>query len=114
MSIECGARGGMIAPDKTTISYIKGRRFAPKGEAWDRAVAYWQSLKSDEGAVFDTEYHFTAADIEPMITYGTNPGMGIGISKTIPTGSDLEGTDKATFLKSLKYMDFNPGLCFSG
>jgi 3-isopropylmalate/(R)-2-methylmalate dehydratase large subunit len=114
MSIECGARGGMIAPDETTINYIKGRQFAPKGEAWDKAVAYWKTLKSDEGAVFDTEYHFDAADIEPMITYGTNPGMGIGISKSIPTGRALEGTDKATFLKSLKYMDFNPGDSMKG
>lgn len=114
MSIESGARGGMIAPDETTINYIKGRQFAPKGEAWDKAVAYWKTLKSDEEAVFDTEYHFDAADIEPMITYGTNPGMGIGISKSIPTGNDLEGTDKATFMKSLKYMDFNPGDTLKG
>ncbi|MCW0482790.1 3-isopropylmalate dehydratase large subunit [Gaoshiqia sediminis] len=114
LSIESGARGGMIAPDETTINYVKGRKFAPKGEAWDNAVAYWQSLKSDEGAKFDTEYHFDAADIEPMITYGTNPGMGIGISRTIPTGSDLEGTDKTTFMKSLKYMDFHPGDAMKG
>lgn len=109
MSIECGARGGMIAPDETTINYIRGRRFAPQGEAWDKAVEHWKTLKTDEGAVFDTEYHFDADDIEPMITYGTNPGMGIGISGAIPTGNDLEGTDKTTFMKSLKYMDFNPG-----
>ncbi|MFV0378943.1 MAG: 3-isopropylmalate dehydratase large subunit [Mangrovibacterium sp.] len=109
LSIESGARGGMIAPDETTINYVKGRQFAPKGEAWDKAVAYWKTLKSDEGARFDTELTFDAADIEPMITYGTNPGMGLGISQYIPTGSELEGTDKTTFLKSLKYMDFNPG-----
>ncbi|MGD9557404.1 MAG: 3-isopropylmalate dehydratase large subunit [Mangrovibacterium sp.] len=109
MSIECGARGGMIAPDETTINYIRGRRFAPQGEAWDKAVEHWKTLKTDEGAVFDTEYHFDADNIEPMITYGTNPGMGIGISGAIPTGNDLEGTDKTTFMKSLKYMDFNPG-----
>ncbi len=114
LSIESGARGGMIAPDETTINYVKGRKFAPQGEAWDKAVAYWQTLKSDEGAKFDTELTFDAADIEPMITYGTNPGMGLGISQTIPTGSDLEGTDKATFLKSLKYMDFNPGDAMKG
>ncbi len=109
MSIECGARGGMIAPDETTINYIKGREFAPKGTAWDEAVAHWKTLKSDEGAQFDTEYHYDAADIEPMITYGTNPGMGIGVTQAIPMGDDLEGTDKTTFLKSLKYMDYAPG-----
>lgn len=109
MSIECGARGGMIAPDDTTINYIKGREFAPKGAAWDEAVAHWKTLKSDEGAQFDTEYHYDAADIEPMITYGTNPGMGIGVTQAIPMGDDLEGTDKTTFLKSLKYMDYAPG-----
>lgn len=109
MSIECGARGGMIAPDETTINYIKGREFAPKGAAWDEAVAHWKTLKSDEGAQFDTEYHYDASDIEPMITYGTNPGMGIGVTQAIPMGDDLEGTDKTTFLKSLKYMDYAPG-----
>ena len=114
LSIESGARGGLIAPDDTTINYIEGRQFAPKGAEWDQAVAHWKSLKSDEGAQFDTEYHFDAADIEPMITYGTNPGMGIGITQNIPTGSDLEGTDKTTFLKSLKYMDYQPGESMKG
>ncbi|RKD87856.1 3-isopropylmalate dehydratase large subunit [Mangrovibacterium diazotrophicum] len=114
LSIESGARGGMIAPDETTISYVKGRKFAPQGEAWDKAEAYWKTLKSDEGAKFDTEYVFDAADIEPMITYGTNPGMGLGVSQSIPTGSELQGTDKTTFLKSLKYMDFNPGDAMKG
>jgi 3-isopropylmalate/(R)-2-methylmalate dehydratase large subunit len=114
LSIECGARGGMIAPDETTINYIKGRQFAPKGEDWDKAVAYWKTLKSDEGAKFDTEYHFDAADIEPMITYGTNPGMGIGVTQRIPLGEDLEGNDRATFLKSLKYMDYHPGEAMMG
>ncbi|WP_430974214.1 3-isopropylmalate dehydratase large subunit [Sunxiuqinia rutila] len=109
LSIESGARGGMIAPDDTTINYIKGRQFAPKGADWDKAVEYWKSLKSDEGAQFDTEYHFDAADIEPMITYGTNPGMGIGVTASIPLGEELQGTDRTTFLKSLKYMDYNPG-----
>ena len=114
LSIESGARGGMIAPDETTINYVKGRQFAPKGEDWDKAVEYWKTLKSDEDAKFDTEYHFDAADIEPMITYGTNPGMGIGISQTIPLGDDLQGTDKTTFLKSLKYMNYNPGEAMKG
>ncbi len=114
MSIECGARGGMIAPDDTTFEYIKGREKAPKGEDWDKTLEYWKTLKTDEGAVFDTEYRFDAADIEPMITYGTNPGMGIGITQTIPTGEELEGTDKTTFMKSLGYMDYQPGDAMKG
>lgn len=91
MSIEMGARGGMIAPDETTFAYINGREQAPKGEKWDKALAYWKTLKTDEDAVFDKEYNFDAADIEPMITYGTNPGMGQGISKAIPTSDQVEG-----------------------
>ncbi|MCS3799296.1 3-isopropylmalate dehydratase large subunit [Niastella sp. OAS944] len=106
MSIEMGARGGMVAPDETTFNYIKGREKAPKGEAWDKAVAYWKTLKSDEGAFFDKEYNFDAADIEPMITYGTNPGMGIGITKKIPSAEQI-GSGKASFDKSLAYMDFH-------
>ena len=109
MSIECGARGGMIAPDQTTFDYVKDRHFAPKGEAWDKALAYWKTLKSDADAVFDAEYEFDATNIEPMITFGTNPGMGIGISQTIPTGSELTGNDKSTYEKSLKYMGFDAG-----
>ena len=109
MSIECGARGGMIAPDETTFEYIKGREFAPKGEEWDKAVAKWKTLHTDEGAKFDKEYHFKAEDIEPMITYGTNPGMGVGISQNIPMGDNLEGSDKTSFIKALDYMDFKPG-----
>lgn len=109
MSIECGARGGMIAPDNVTYDYIKGREFAPKGDAWDEKLALWKQLSSDDDAVFDTEYQFNAADIEPMITYGTNPGMGIGVSGTIPTGESLTGSDRATFDKSLEYMGFKPG-----
>ncbi|WP_339738275.1 3-isopropylmalate dehydratase large subunit [uncultured Sunxiuqinia sp.] len=114
LSIESGARGGMIAPDDTTINYIKGRQFAPKGADWDNAVEHWKSLKSDADAQFDTEYHFDAADIEPMITYGTNPGMGIGVTRNIPLGEELLGTDKTTFLKSLKYMDYHPGEAMKG
>jgi 3-isopropylmalate/(R)-2-methylmalate dehydratase large subunit len=105
MSIEMGARGGMIAPDETTFAYINGREHAPKGEAWDKALAYWKTLKTDEGATFDKEYHFDATDIEPMITYGTNPGMGQGISKVIPTAEEVEG-GKATYDKALNYMGF--------
>jgi len=92
MSIEMGARGGMIAPDETTFAYIKGREKAPKGEAWDKALAYWKTLRTEEGAFFDKEYEFAASDIEPMITYGTNPGMGIGITKRIPTAEQVGGS----------------------
>lgn len=106
MSIEMGARGGMIAPDETTFAYIKGREKAPKGEAWEKALAYWKTLKTEEGAFFDKEYDYAAADIEPMITYGTNPGMGIGITKRIPTARQVGGS-KASYDKSLGYMDFH-------
>lgn len=106
MSIEMGARGGMIAPDETTFAYIQGREKAPKGEAWDKVLAYWKTLKTDDDATFDLEYNFDAADIEPMITYGTNPGMGIGITKHIPTAEEAGG-GKATYEKSLGYMGFN-------
>ena len=125
LSIEMGARGGLIAPDETTFNYLKGREFAPKGEDWDKAVAYWKTLKSDDDAVFDKELSFDAADIEPRITYGTNPGMGIGITEAIPTppslpkgeedlrtdGSvrhspPLEGSGE---VKALQYMGFKPG-----
>lgn len=84
LSIEMGARGGMVAPDEVTFEYIKGREYAPKGVEWDKAMAYWKTLKSDENAVFDKEVRFDAADIQPMITYGTNPGMGMGITEHIP------------------------------
>jgi 3-isopropylmalate/(R)-2-methylmalate dehydratase large subunit len=103
MSIEMGARGGMIAPDETTYNYIKGRKFAPKGIEFDKKVAYWNTLPSDNDAVFDQEYTFDAADIEPMLTYGTNPGMGIKITETIPVN------ENASFKKSLEYMNFEVG-----
>lgn len=109
LSIEMGARGGMIAPDDVTFEYIKGREYAPKGEAWDEAVAYWRTLKSDDDAVFDKEVVFDAADIEPMITYGTNPGMGTGITKSIPNTEGMGDVEKASFLKSMNYMGFQPG-----
>jgi 3-isopropylmalate/(R)-2-methylmalate dehydratase large subunit len=108
MSIEMGARGGMIAPDETTFAFVKGREKAPKGEAWNKALAYWKTLKTDEGAAFDKEYNFNAAEIEPMITYGTNPGMGIGISKKIPLAGEVE-SGKATYEKALDYMGFHEG-----
>ncbi len=108
LSIEMGARGGMIAPDEKTFDYIKGREFTPTAGGWDKAMAYWSTLKTEEGAFFDKEFHFDASDIEPMITYGTNPGMGIGISQHIPTSSEISG-GLATYHKSLGYMDFNEG-----
>ena len=107
LSIESGARGGMIAPDQTTFDYIKGREKAPEGEKWDELVAYWQTLKTDEGATFDTEYTFDAADIEPMITYGTNPGMGVGVTQKIPSITEAK-ENEVTYLKALEYMDFKP------
>tara|TARA_A100000171_G_C2118714_1_gene139448 strand:+ start:231 stop:1625 length:1395 start_codon:yes stop_codon:yes gene_type:complete len=107
MSIEMGARGGMIAPDETTFDYIEGREFAPKGEAFEQAVAYWKTLYSDADAIFDKEYHFDAADIEPMITYGTNPGMGIKIKGNIP--DKLAASSQDSYRKSLDYMGFLPG-----
>lgn len=109
LSIEMGARGGMIAPDEVTFAYLKGREYAPKGEDWDKAVAYWKTLKSDDDAVFDKEVHFDAADIEPMITYGTNPGMGMGITQSIPTTEGMSEVEKGSFEKSLHYMGFKPG-----
>lgn len=109
MSIEMGARGGMIAPDEVTFEYLKGREFAPKGEEWDKAVERWRELHSDEDAVFDKEVTFDAADIEPMITYGTNPGMGTAVSGAIPSGEELDAASKASFDKSLEYMGFKAG-----
>ena len=109
LSIEMGARGGFVAPDETTYAYIKGKEYAPKGEEWERALAYWKTLKSGDDAVFDKELSFDAADIEPRITYGTNPGMGIGIGESIPLLDEIPETEKASFMKSLKYMGFEPG-----
>ena len=114
MSIEMGARGGMIAPDEVTFEYLKGREFAPKGEEWDKAVERWRELHSDEDAVFDKEVTFDAADIEPMITYGTNPGMGIAVSGAIPSGEELDAASKASFDKSLAYMGFKAGEKMAG
>lgn len=114
MSIEMGARGGMIAPDETTFEYMKGRLHAPQGAQWNKAVADWKQLYSDEDAVFDTVYEFDAADIEPMITYGTNPGMGIGISQHVPELAHLKETEKTSFKKSLEYMNLNTGQSLLG
>lgn len=103
LSIEMGARGGFVAPDETTFDYLKGREYAPKGEDWEKAVAYWKTLRSGDDAVFDKELAFEAEDIEPRITYGTNPGMGIGITEVIPAEGGVG------FEKALNYMKFRPG-----
>lgn len=108
LSIEMGARGGFIAPDDTTFDYIKGRPYAPQGEAWDKALAYWKTLRSGDDAVFDKEVCFDAADIEPMITYGTNPGMGLGITHAIPQPAN------ASDEKALEYMGFRAGEKMTG
>ena len=109
LSIEMGARGGFVAPDATTFNYLKGREYAPKGEAWDKAVAYWKTLKSGPDAVFDKELTFNAADIEPRVTYGTNPGMGIGITEAIPATAEEARSPRQGFEKALGYMGFKPG-----
>lgn len=109
LSIEMGARGGFIAPDETTFAYLKGRENAPKGEDWDKAVEYWKTLKSGDDAVFDKELVFDAAEIQPMITYGTNPGMGMAITGSIPTLEAIGEEGGESFRKSLKYMGFKPG-----
>ena len=109
LSIEMGARGGMVAPDEITFEYIKGREYAPQGEEWDKAVAYWKTLPSSEDAVFDKEITFQASDIEPRVTYGTNPGMGIGISEAVPAVETQPEAGQASYLKSLEYMGFVAG-----
>ncbi|WP_420581812.1 3-isopropylmalate dehydratase large subunit [Reichenbachiella sp.] len=109
MSIEMGARGGLIAPDETTFEYVKGRENAPKGAEFDKAVEEWKKLKTDDGAVFDKELEFDAADIEPMITYGTNPGMGTKIKSSIPALSEIEKSEQESFQKSMNYMGFSDG-----
>ena len=106
LSIEMGARGGFIAPDSTTFNYLKGREYAPKGEAWDKAVAYWKTLKSGDDAVFDKELTFNAADIEPRVTYGTNPGMGIGITESLPPAPSK---GRESYEKAMNYMQFEAG-----
>ena len=108
LSIEMGARGGMIAPDEKTFDFIKGREFTPKEMEWDKAMDYWQDLYTEENAEFDKEFFFDGIEIEPMITFGTNPGMGIGISESIPIAENVEGGN-ATYQKSLNYMGYNEG-----
>ncbi|MDD5571559.1 MAG: 3-isopropylmalate dehydratase large subunit [Bacteroidales bacterium] len=107
MGIEMGAKGSLIAPDETTFEYVKNRKFAPKGKKLEKAIEYWKTLKSDDDAVFDKEYFFDAADIEPMITFGTNPGMAIKINEPIPFAD--KNSDKTSFEKALEYMGFKEG-----
>ena len=109
LSIEMGARGGFIAPDEITFAYLKGREHSPEGEDWDRAVEYWKTLRSGDDAVFDREIVYDAAEIGPMITYGTNPGMGMEITGSIPDLGSIASEGRESFSKSLKYMGFNPG-----
>lgn len=115
MSIEGGARAGMIAPDDTTFDYLHGREFAPKGEEWDKAVAKWRTLPSDAGATYDKSITLNAADLEPMITYGTNPGMGMRITDRIPTvDAFTEASQKIAFEKAMTYMGLQPGQSLLG
>ncbi len=109
LSIEMGARGGFIAPDEITFAYLKGREHSPEGKDWDRAVEYWKTLRSGDDAVFDREIVYDAAEIGPMITYGTNPGMGMEITGSIPDLGSIAAEGRESFSKSLKYMGFNPG-----
>ena len=110
MSIEAGARAGMVAPDETTFEYIKGRQHAPKGEEWDKAVEYWKSLPTDEGAVFDKEIFINADELEPFVTWGTNPGQGVPLSYAVPSPDDFEDeNDKVAAERALEYMDLEAG-----
>jgi len=114
MSIEMGARGGMIAPDAITFEYIKGRLFAPGNDQWDKKLASWKELYTDKDALFDNEIYIKAADIEPMITYGTNPGMGISVNGKIPSETEIADKEKIHFIKSLQYMGLQPGTMIKG
>ena len=114
LSIEMGARGGMIAPDETTFEYIKGREYAPNGDEWKKAVVYWKTLKSGDDAVFDEEVYFNAEDISPMITYGTNPGMGMSITDAVPLVDSIPEAGRISYKKSLEYMGLNEGELLMG
>lgn len=110
MSIEAGARAGMIAPDETTFEYVKGRPHAPTGEAWDEAVEYWKSLRSDDDAIFDAEVVINADELEPFVTWGTNPGQGLPLSGAVPAPEDFaDDNAKAACDRALEYMDLEPG-----
>jgi 3-isopropylmalate/(R)-2-methylmalate dehydratase large subunit len=115
MSIEAGARAGMVAPDETTFEYVAGRKFAPKGQEWDKAVAAWRELPTDEGAMFDAEVHLEADELTPMITYGTNPGMGMRIVDRVPDPDALSDVNERIALdKALQYMDLQPNQSLLG
>ena len=114
LSIEMGSRAGIIAPDEVTFAYLKGREYAPKGEDWDRAVEEWRQLRSDEDAVFDKEVTYRAEDIQPRITYGTNPGAGIAIDECVPTLDQLPEAERPGFDAQLQYMQFQPGQRLEG
>jgi 3-isopropylmalate/(R)-2-methylmalate dehydratase large subunit len=115
MSIEMGARGGLIAPNQTTFDYLKGKTFAPADADWDKKIVYWQTLYSDADAVFDLELNIDAADVEPMITYGTNPGLGIGITKNVPTPANMQDEGEQKNLeKALQYMGLTAGQSLMG
>jgi 3-isopropylmalate/(R)-2-methylmalate dehydratase large subunit len=115
MSIEGGARAGMIAPDDTTFDYLHGRESAPKGAEWDRAVSEWRALPSDEGATYDRSITLDASELEPMITYGTNPGMGMKITDRVPTADSFaEASQKSAFEKAMTYMGLQPGQSLLG
>lgn len=109
MSIEMGARGGLIAPDEKTFEYVKGRKFAPEGEKWNKTLAYWKTLFSDADAKFDKTYTFKAEDIQPMITYGTNPGMGVGVAERLPAEKEINTSELVSFKKALDYMGLQAG-----
>lgn len=115
MSIEGGARAGMIAPDETTFEYVKGRPYAPKGDEWERAVAYWRTLVSDEDAVFDREMSINADELQPMVTYGTNPGQGVAVTGCIPTVDELaDPAERRSLLSALEYMGLRAGQPMAG
>jgi 3-isopropylmalate/(R)-2-methylmalate dehydratase large subunit len=114
MVIEGGARCGYVNPDEVTFAYLKDRDFAPKGEAWDKAVQWWQSIRSDEDAVYDDTVTFNASEIEPTVTWGITPGQGIGVSETIPIAENLEDSDRAIAEEAYKYMQLTPGTPIKG
>ena len=114
MSIEGGARCGYVNPDETTFAYLKSRDFAPQGEAWDKAVSWWQSIRSDKDAVYDDVVTFEAADIEPTVTWGITPGQGLGIGETVPTAEELPESDRAIAEEAYQYMQLTPGQPIQG
>lgn len=114
LSIEMGSRAGIIAPDDITFDYLKGREYAPKGAEWDKVVAFWRTLRSDDDAVFDKEVTYNATDIKPRVTYGTNPGAGIAIDESIPMLDEIPASEQAQFLGMLDYMQFAPGQKLEG